>query len=122
MEQLGYSVGDAEIQEVIDAIRKGSGEVFVAESGDNVVGCIDAIIDVRLAEGKVGEIASLVVLADCRGRGVGKALLECAEDWLGDRVETIRIRANAKRDDAHEFYATVGYTHVKEQKVFIKDL
>jgi GNAT superfamily N-acetyltransferase len=122
MEQLGYSVGDAEIQEVINAIREGSGEVFVAESGDNVVGCIDAIIDVRLAEGKVGEIASLVVLADCRGRGVGKALLEYAEDWLRGRVETVRIRANVNRDDAHEFYATVGYTHVKEQKVFIKDL
>ncbi|MDO8827472.1 GNAT family N-acetyltransferase [Methylophaga sp.] len=122
MEELGYSTSDVALGEVISAIRQGHGEVFVAESGGSAVGCINAIIDVRLAEGKVGEIASLVVLENYRGRGVGKMLLEYAEHWLSTRVKSVRIRANTKRDDAHGFYAASGYTHIKDQRVFIKNV
>lgn len=122
MGQLGYDVGDAEMHEVVRAVQQGHGQVFVADSGGRVVGCIDAIVDVRLAEGRVGEVASLVVSADYRGSGVGKILLRCAEDWLRSRVRVVRIRANTMRGDAHEFYEAAGYNAIKEQKVFIRNL
>lgn len=122
MAQLGYDAADADMHGMFCSIRRSQGEVFVAESADRIVGCIDAIVDIRLAEGTVGEIASLVVSADCRGRGVGTALLRCAEDWLSSKVQAVRIRANTRRDDAHGFYEAAGYMEIKEQKVFIRNL
>lgn len=122
MAQLRYDVRDKELLEVVSAIRQGHGEVFVAEMDGETVGCVNAIVDVRLAEGRVGEIASLVVRESHRGHGIGKALLAYAERWLSSRVDSVRIRANAKRSDAHGFYRAAGYTRVKEQSVFIKKM
>jgi GNAT superfamily N-acetyltransferase len=90
--------------------------------GDEVVGCVGAIIDARLAAGVNGEIVSLVVLEPFRGRGIGKRLVEVAEAWLAAFVGRIRVRANTRRVDAHRFYADAGYQEVKTQKIFQKAL
>lgn len=120
MSQLGYETSEGQLQAVIDEIRYRAGEVFVAESQRRVVGCVNAIIDVRLAEGKVGEVASLVVDDAWRGRGLGRSLLHLAEEWLSRRVDNVRIRANAKRADAPGFYQSSGYERLKQQIVFMK--
>lgn len=103
-------------------MRAQGGEVLVAELGGVVVGCINAIIDIRLAEGKSGEIVSLVVSEGHRGMGIGKALVKTAESWLSSRCDNIRVRANAIRRDAHEFYRSLGYQEIKSQKVFTKNV
>lgn len=122
MSQLGYETNDIKLQAVIEDIRCRAGEVFVAESAGCVVGCINAVIDVRLAEGRLGEVASLVVAEAWRGRGLGRSLLHMAEEWLSSRVSHVRIRANAKRDYAHSFYQSSGYEPLKKQIVFMKDV
>lgn len=122
MGELGYEANPESLELLILEIRKGYGEVLVAEMEGLVVGCINAIIDLRLAEGRTGEIASLVVSAQHRGCGIGGALLQHAEDWLQSRVNLIRIRANVKRASSHQFYASAGYAEIKEQKVFIKNV
>lgn len=122
MESLGYDTNEVELQNVMEEIRQTRGEVFVAVWSGKVVGCINAILDVRLAEGRTGEIASLVVSSSFRGKGVGRALLECAESWLTQRAGKIRIRANDQRVDAHGFYKSSGYTEWKQQKIFLKSI
>lgn len=120
--QLGYNLDEAEISRNVDAIRQRGGEVFVARMGGDAVGCIGAIIDVRLAGGLNGEIVSLVVLESMRGRGIGKRLVDVAEAWLAEFVDRIRVRANARRVDAHRFYVAAGYREAKTQKVLQKRL
>lgn len=120
--QLGYEWEEPQAAQLIADMRSGQGEVFVAVSSGAVVGLINAIVDLRLAEGKTGEIASLVVSANHRGQGVGRVLLQHAQAWLGERVSTIRIRTNVVRSDAHRFYTSAGYNVAKEQKVFTKDI
>lgn len=120
MEQLGYCLTTSELERNIDAIRQKGGEVIVAESGGDVVGCISVLLDARLAEGVYAEIVSLVVLEKCRGEGIGKALVERAEEWAKNRVVKIRVRANSVRKEAHSFYKSLGYTEVKTQKVLTK--
>lgn len=122
MSQLGYETCEMKLQTLIKEIRHGAGEVFVAEYGSNVVGCVNAVIDVRLAEGRVGEVASLVVDDAWRGRGLGRSLIHMAEEWLSSRVNHVRIRANARRIDAHSLYQSSGYEPLKQQIVFIKDV
>jgi len=120
MLELGYEVDHLTLQHRIDDIRAHGGEVIVAETGGTVIGCINPIIDIRLAEGKAGEIVSLIVSEAYRGHGVGKALIKSAESWLSVRCSIIRVRANTIRDEAHDFYNAVGYQELKSQKVFIK--
>ncbi|MGQ7260635.1 GNAT family N-acetyltransferase [Vreelandella sp. V005] len=85
-------------------------------------GLVNAIVDLRLAGGKIGEIASLLVSADHRGQGVSRVLLQHAQAWLGEWVSTIRIRTNVVRSDTHLFYTSAGYIVAKEQNVFLKDV
>ncbi|MEM9485624.1 MAG: GNAT family N-acetyltransferase, partial [Cyanobacteria bacterium P01_F01_bin.116] len=94
MTELGYSITPEVVSQRLKDIRNQGGEVIVADANGDVVGCINTIIDIRLAEGKCGEIVSLVVSNQFRGQGIGKALMHKAEIWLKDRCNSIRIRAN----------------------------
>lgn len=120
MSALGYKADCNTLCRRIGDIRAQGGEVLVAELKGVVVGCINAIIDIRLAEGKSGEIVSLVVPEQCRGMGIGKALVKSAESWLSTRCDIIRVRANVIRREAHDLYQLLGYKEVKSQKVFVK--
>lgn len=120
MEELGYELKTSQIVQNIQEIRSRGGEVFVAKINNIVVGCVCAIIDVRLAAGINGEIVSLVVSEQHRGSGIGKELVELAESWLKQRVARIRVRANLIRSEAHEFYLKAGYQELKTQKIFEK--
>jgi len=122
MTELGYDVDRNTLCRRIDSIRAHGGEVIVAETGGEVIGCINSIVDIRLAEGKAGEIVSLIVSKDHRGLGIGKALVKSAELWLGSRCNIIRVRANAIRKEAHDFYKALGYQEIKSQKVFTKNV
>ena len=122
MSELGYEVDRNTLCRRIDSIRAHGGEVIVAEAGGEVIGCINSIIDIRLAEGKTGEIVSLVVSKEHRGLGIGKALVKSAESWLGSRCDIIRVRANTIRNEAHDFYKLLGYKEIKSQKIFTKNV
>ncbi|WP_261842825.1 GNAT family N-acetyltransferase [Aliamphritea ceti] len=126
MQQLGYHWTPSELAERLQQLRANGHEIWVAcQSGETsdtpVIGCISAILDVRLAEGCVGEIVSLVVSEECRGGGVGQALMLTAEAWLKPQVSSIRIRANTRREEAHGFYLRAGYQPHKLQQVFVKN-
>jgi GNAT superfamily N-acetyltransferase len=120
--QLGYDIDANDIEANITEIRERQGEVFVAKIDDELIGCVNAIIDVRLAAGTTGEIVTLVVLEEYRGMGVGKTLVATAEAWLAERVTTIRVRTNSIRTAAHQFYLGAGYQELKTQKIFKKNL
>ncbi|OUS28198.1 hypothetical protein A9Q99_11700 [Gammaproteobacteria bacterium 45_16_T64] len=118
--QLGYEHSTESIRDNVKALRENGSDVFVVEIGGDLCGCISAIIDIRLAEGIKGEIVSLVVSESVRGQGLGKGLVVHAEKWLSNYVKEIRVRANALRVEAHQFYQELGYTETKQQRVLIK--
>lgn len=120
MSQLGYTHTEQSLSENITAVRNAGGKILVAEYNGEIVGCVSAILDVRLAEGIQGEIVSLVVNNNNRGLGLGKGLVNTAENWLGQHSSTIRVRANSIRDNAHRFYESIGYSKSKQQEVLVK--
>jgi len=122
LNQLGYCLSAAAIEKNVAAIRNRAGEVFVKDLDGRVVGCVNAVLDSRLAEGTHGEIATLVVLDGYRGHGIGRELVTHAERWLAGRVGSMRVRANAIRSRAHRFYQQLGYRETKTQKVFFKEI
>jgi GNAT superfamily N-acetyltransferase len=122
MGELGYSHTEESISRNLQRVENRDGAVFVAVQDGLVVGCVCAIIDVRLAAGECGEIVSLVVSRSHRQKGIGKGLIRHAEEWLSRQTRNIRIRANVKRSDAHKFYEELGYEQEKSQNLFRKFL
>ena len=119
MLDLGYKVNKTDLLDRIELIRNKGDKLIVADKGGVIVGVVQALIDIRLAEGKNGEIVSLVVSSASQGNGVGKKLLTLAKEFLLDsQCNSIRVRANSVRKNAHEFYKALGFIEKKTQKIF----
>lgn len=121
MLELGYKVKKNELSCRIKLIKSRGDKLIVAEKDGAISGVVQALIDIRLAEGKVGEIVSLVVRDELRGKGIGKALIKQAKESLTTSgCTSIRVRANEIRKEAHEFYKDLGFIEKKTQKIFEK--
>ena len=121
LKQLGYGRTPAEIgRHIAAAAADPRAIVLVAEGpGGTIVGCLGANVSSRLAEGEGGEITSLVVDTDFRGRGIGAALVRAGAEWVrSHRMTRLRVRCNAKREKALSFYARLGFQQEKTQQVF----
>jgi GNAT superfamily N-acetyltransferase len=102
--QLGYPVSEAEIGERVENLAaRDDNRLFVCE------------LDQR--------IGGLVVAEELRNQGIGGALLKYSEDWVKlHGLDTVLIRSNVVRQQAHEFYLGQGYLLMKNQRVFRKVL
>ena len=98
--------------------------VFVAESPDGqVVGWLHVHERHLVEHDVVAEVNGLVVEEAFRGRGAGQILMDKAEQWAREReIRTVVLRSNVIRVGAHAFYENLGYTTIKSQKMFRKDL
>lgn len=122
-EQLGYPCTGAEVRKRLDEMKDPMQYgAFVAErSQGEVVGWIAANVLRTVELAPFAEISGLVVDEKLRSRGIGKALLNAAEDWA-KRVglAVISVNSNKIRARAHRFYLSNGYELVKTQKIFCK--
>jgi GNAT superfamily N-acetyltransferase len=121
--ELGYPAVAKEIASRFAGLSgRPAGAVFVAEtSHGEVIGWIHVSEDATLTDGPIAEIRGLVVDSRTRGRGVGRALVDAAENWAGSRgYPRVRVRSRVVREDAHRFYASAGYSIAKTQHVFDK--
>jgi GNAT superfamily N-acetyltransferase len=98
--------------------------VFVAvlPQGE-VIGWVGVYVFRAVELDPYADISGLVVDETLRSRGIGKALLNAAEDW-GRRAGcgAISVNSNISRGRAHRFYECNGYELVKTQNIFRKNL
>ena len=122
--QLGYPSTDADISRRFQLIGERSDtRLFVAEENGRVVGWIHVQAASLLECDARAEIWGLVVDESARGTGVGRRLVEAAEDWARGRgLPSIALRSNQRRTDAQGFYLHLGYTITKTQNAFRKNL
>lgn len=124
-EELGYSA-------LVDEVRIRLGAVlahpdhaaFVAEHPDlGVVGWIHVFAALRIQAGSFAEIGGLMVAESHRETGIGRQLVDKAEEWSWQRgLSMLRVRSHTKRMDARAFYQRLGFREVKTQRVFVKEL
>ena len=122
-EQLGYPVKIEDLVSRFERLRGSKANrlwVAVDQSG-NILGWAHAGVREALTYNRACEVIGIVVDSSLRRKGVGRRLMEVAESWAAEeRLEHIRIRSQALRESAHEFYKSLGYDLLKIQNVFIK--
>lgn len=123
--QLGYPATEDEIRRRYDLIKdRWDARVFVAQpAGTTIVGWIHVQATYLLECDTRGEIWGLVVSERARGTGVGRSLVEAAEEWALMRgLGVMALRSNSLRTEAQGFYEHLGYKITKTQNAFRKNL
>jgi len=123
--QLGYECTGADVQARLDEMcDPNQYAVYVAElPGGQIAGWIGVYAFRAVELDYFAEISGLIVDQQIRSRGIGKALLDAAEQWARSHAcSRISVRSAVTRESAHRFYTSNGYEHTKTQKSFQKSL
>jgi len=124
-EVLGYPVSADDLGERLGRLLGRDGQlVLVAEViPGQVVGWVHGAEQELLESGRRCEILGLVVDGTCRGRGVGRRLVQAAEAWASARgLDQMAVRSNVARAESHPFYERLGYVRTKTQHAYRKRL
>jgi GNAT superfamily N-acetyltransferase len=108
-EATGDEVRAALSDEPSDDLRAPHGLFFLARRDAAVVGCVG----LRLLPGGIGEITRMFVVPEARRHGVGRQLLQAAEDAApGLGVTRLRLDTSSHLAEARRLYASHGYQEV----------
>jgi len=124
-EQLGYPATRAEMaQRLDDLLYRESHIVLVAQNPQGVViGWLHGFIRRLLMTDAHIEVGGLIIDEGYRGQGIGNKLISACESWAYDKaIDTILVRSNIVREDAHRFYHRIGYQTLKTSLIFKKEL
>lgn len=118
--QLGYEMSlDDTMEQIKEILSSTSDFAVVALIENKIVGWIHVFKALRLETKPFAEIGGLVVDENYRNKGIGKKLVEGIKQWCIEKnINDVRVRSNVKRKEAHQFYTSVGFNEMKEQKVF----
>ena len=122
--ELGYPVS-AEVMEarLHQLATLEDHAVYVAFLQGRVVGWIDIGVVYHLQSPPYGEIGGLIVSAQHQGRGIGRRLVQAAEQWIANRKLTkVLVRSQIAREAAHAFYLRQNFSRLKTQAVFTKSV
>jgi N-acetylglutamate synthase-like GNAT family acetyltransferase len=93
----------------LTALRKTRGAAMVAQR-EAVIGCIAWTMIETLQHGPVGRITLLVVTDDERRQGLGRRLVEAAQDALGRAgAERIEVMSDITMRNNHSFFRKLGF-------------
>lgn len=121
-EGLGYVRAPEIISQNMIALDSNHDRLFVAEINGEVVGFIEPQVYEPVYWGKLINILGLAVRKSHRGTGIGKALMEAAENWAKEiGAKGVRLNSGKSRTEAHAFYRHIGYTSEKQQIRFLKE-
>lgn len=108
---LGATIDEESVRSNLGALRKTGETPLVATLGNQIVGVCG--IGCRIAihrPAPLGRITALVVKEAARGSGIGRLLVEAAEQWMRRRgCCLVEVTSDDRRTDAHAFYRHLGY-------------
>jgi len=123
--ELGYPATRQQIVKRLAAIDGApDNAVLVAEDDQgDVIAWLQVAIPAQLSEEPCAEIIGFVVGEAARSLGLGRRLVEAAEQWARARgVRRMRVRSRQERERAHAFYERAGFDRIKNQVMFGKAL
>jgi GNAT superfamily N-acetyltransferase len=112
--QLGYPASAPEIPERLSAFGASPNAVaWVAELDGSVVGLATGHVIRSLHKSEIVAMLTMLVVDErARGKGVGRMMVQEAEEWAAMRgASAISLTSALRRTDAHDFYRRLGYEH-----------
>jgi len=121
--ELGYSISIDEIHAALDRLLADSRHLIavIDGHGDRLLGWMHVEQRTSMQTADRAELIGLVVDSAARRRGLGRALVDAAEQWarsLG--LTTVTVRSNVTRELSHPFYEALGYVREKTQHSYRK--
>jgi GNAT superfamily N-acetyltransferase len=121
LEDLGHPIEPARIVERLGEIRDSPiDRVWVVDvranpvvrEGQAVAGLLGFhAIPLLHTASRLGRITALVVHPRLRGMGIGRRLVDAAEQFArGINCERLEVTSGEQRHDAHRFYTTLGFS------------
>lgn len=112
--QLGYSTTESEMNKRMNIILKNSNyKTFVASLDNKVVAYIGLINNYFWEQnGHFIKIQALVTHEEFRKNGIGKLLMQSAEQWgkeIGAKLSVLNCGNKEEREAAHKFYSKIGF-------------
>lgn len=111
LDQLGYPSRGSAVAARLERLAIVGDRVVVAELDGHAVGLAHLHVTPALERDRpAAKIGALVVDETHRGRGVGRALVQAAEEEARRRgCELLFLTTAARRNDAHVFYERLGF-------------
>lgn len=109
--ELGHEITEAEVRKNLAALRNSDETPLVATLDQKLVGMCGVSRRVVIHRpAPLGRITALVVASDAQGQGIGRMLVEAAENWMRKGgCQLVEVTSNDRRADAHAFYRHLGY-------------
>ena len=109
--ELGHEINEKQVRRNLAALKKSKEIPLVATLDKKVVGMCGVGSRVVIHRpAPLGRITALVVSKDAQGHGLGRMLVEAAEEWMRKRgCALVEVTSNDRRADAHAFYRHLGY-------------
>jgi GNAT superfamily N-acetyltransferase len=97
---------EAGLSTSLDDLLQPRGRLYVAEVGGRAVG----LGGLKPVSDEIAEVKRMYVSPEARGRGLGKAILQCLiRDARDEGFATLRLESAAFMRDAHELYRSFGF-------------
>ncbi|HEX5257465.1 MAG TPA: GNAT family N-acetyltransferase [Sphingomicrobium sp.] len=108
---LGHEIDEKSVRKNLSALKKTDETPLVATIHKEVAGLCGVSARVMIhREVPVGRISPLVVAKEAQGHGIGRMLVEAAEDWMRKKgCRLVEVTSNDRRAEAHAFYRHMGY-------------
>lgn len=108
---LGHEIDEPSVRKNIAALKRGSEAPLVATLGKQVVGLVGLHRTPTIhRDAPLGRITILVVAEAAQGSGLGRMLVDAAEERLrGSGCKMAEVTSNDRRARAHDFYRHLGY-------------
>lgn len=124
LRQLGYDLEPDEIARRLAIVMEAPGHSLdVAERDNRIVGFIHFYARAAIEKPPEVIVQALVVDDRLRGGGIGRRLMQRAEDWAAaNGYPSVALGTQTRRDDAHAFYERLGYRVAATSHLMRKDV
>jgi GNAT superfamily N-acetyltransferase len=112
MASLSRADAESYFESVLAGVQKGDRILLAAFCDSRLVGTVQVLTAMPPNQPHRADIAKLLVAPSARGKGIGRQLMEYAEEVGRSAGKTLLVLDTATGDDAERLYVRLGWTRL----------